>query len=151
MLGRLAKWLRLLGYDTVYAGQETDHQIAAQARAQSRIVLTRDRELARRRGIQCLLIDSEVLEQQLHEVVATYGLPVPGFTPRCPQCNALLESIDREVARPHVPPYVYQTHHHFHRCEPCSRYYWPGSHWQRIKETLTLIREGVKSRPGTLA
>ena len=95
MLGRLAKWMRLLGFDTLYAGQASDHQIAALARAEGRIVLTRDRELARRKGIRCLLVDSQVLEEQLLQVIAACelaprgeGSPARGglstIGPRCP-------------------------------------------------------------------
>ena len=73
MLGRLAKWLRLLGFDTLYAGRRSDHQIAALARAEGRIVLTRDREMTRRKGICCLYVDSQVLEEQLAQVLGDLG------------------------------------------------------------------------------
>ncbi len=150
MLGRLAKWLRLLGFDTLYAGHAGDHQIAALARAEGRVVLTRDRELARRKGIRCLFIDSQVLEEQLAQVMAAYGPapqgegslaysgPLP-VVPRCPVCNGALIEVPRNQARAHVPVYVWETHCRFHRCLDCDKLYWPGSHWERIQSTLARI------------
>jgi uncharacterized protein with PIN domain len=150
MLGRLAKWLRLLGFDTCYAGHSGDHQIAALARVEGRVVLTRDRELTRRKGIRCLLIDSQVLEEQLAQVIAVYGLASPGngslacsgllpVVPRCPACNGALIEVPREQARVHVPVYVWETHRRFLRCLGCEKLYWPGSHWERIQSTLARI------------
>ena len=71
MLGRLARWLRLIGYDTVYAQGWSDHRVAARARAEARIVLTRDRELARRRGVRCLLIVLDCLRAPCRDPVPT--------------------------------------------------------------------------------
>ena len=150
MLGRLAKWLRLLGYDTLYAGDASDHQIVAMARAEGRAVLTRDVELARRKGIACLLIHSQVLEAQLAQVIAAYGPVVPRdgalvggefvpAVPRCPACNGVLVTVPKEQARAHVPVYVWETHGRFHRCLGCDKLYWPGSHWERIQSTLARI------------
>jgi uncharacterized protein with PIN domain len=149
MLGRLAKWLRLLGFDTVYAGRlpgqqgagssaRSDHQIVARARAEGRIVLTRDREMVRRRGIRCLYVDSQVLEEQLAQVIAALGVPCAP-TPRCPQCNEPLAEISRMEARPYIPAYVWKTQARFHRCSECDKVYWPGSHWERIEETIARV------------
>jgi uncharacterized protein with PIN domain len=68
MLGTLAKWLRLLGYDTAYDNVASDAELARQARAEGRVLLTRDRELSKRRGLRTLLIESQVLEEQVREV-----------------------------------------------------------------------------------
>ena len=82
MLGRLSRWLRLLGYDTLYASSMSDHQIVARARAEGRVVLTRDRDLAQRKGIRCLLIQSQALEDQVSIVFHVLGQPSPGVQPR---------------------------------------------------------------------
>jgi len=136
MLGRLAKWLRLIGYDTLYGAALSDHQIVSRARAEGRTVLTRDRGLAQRRGIQCLVIHSDALEDQITEVVAALGLPAAGVESRCPRCNAVLEEVSHDQARPHVPAHVLETHRHFRRCPNCARYYWRGSHWERIQQMI---------------
>jgi uncharacterized protein with PIN domain len=147
MLGRLARWLRLLGYDALYAqdlgpGHVSDHQIAARARTDGRVVLTRDRELARRKGVRCLLVRSQILEEQLQEVVAALGRPPPGAPARCTACNAPLVEISPAEARPRVPPYVFRTQRCFHRCPACERLYWPGSHWRRVQSTFQRVLEG---------
>lgn len=142
MLGRLARWLRLLGYDTTYARDWSDHRIAARARAEGRIVLTRDRELARRRGIQCLLIERQDLEGQLEEICLALGPPPPSLRPRCPVCNAMLRPLADDEARRRVPPYVYRTHERFRYCAHCDRVYWPGSHWEDVEKTIDRATQG---------
>jgi uncharacterized protein with PIN domain len=147
MLGRLARWLRLLGYDTLYAGHLpgvgalSDHQIAALARAQGRIVLTRDRELVRRKGIECLWIESQAPEEQLAEVVAAFGYPegAARWDARCPRCNTALVEVPRHQARAHVPPYVWQTQRRFAHCRACDQYYWRGTHWQHFAATIARV------------
>jgi uncharacterized protein with PIN domain len=146
MLGRLAKWLRLLGYDTLYDSALSDHQIAARARAEARIVLTRDRELARRKGFHRLLVRSDLLEEQMREVVTALGAPPPEAQPRCPQCNASLSRLSPDQVRSHVPAHVVKTHRRFHHCPECDKYYWPGSHWRNIQSVIARVfadlREG---------
>jgi hypothetical protein len=140
MLGRLARWLRLMGYDTAYADGISDHQIAARARAECCVVLTRDQALARRKGIRCLFIHSQALEEQIREVVTAFGVPRP--EPRCSDCNVPLVELTPEQAAPHVPLYVLHTQHRFHRCPTCERYYWAGSHWSRIEERIARALHG---------
>jgi uncharacterized protein with PIN domain len=136
MLGRLAKWLRLLGYDTFYAENLSDHQIVARARAEGRVVLTRDREMARRKGIHCLSIQSDLLEEQIREVALAFGMPSPEVQPRCALCNASLIDVSADQARSHVPMYVWQTHRVFRYCPHCDKYYWAGSQWQKIQSVI---------------
>jgi uncharacterized protein with PIN domain len=140
MLGRLCKWLRLLGYDTVYALSWTEHQIAARARAQNRIVLTRDRELCKRKGMRCLFIRSQVLEEQIKNVLDALGMPPVGQV-RCPQCNTLLVAVSPRQAQGRVPGHVLDTQRDFAHCSTCDKMYWPGSHWDNIQSTLKRIRD----------
>jgi uncharacterized protein with PIN domain len=140
MLGTLAKWLRILGYDTLFDPALTDHQLVRLARAEDRVLLTRDRELARRRGVQSLLVASEQLDDQVHQVLVDLGLEFDRSFSRCPVCNELLQAIDRDAARSRVPAYVAQIHDTFHHCPSCQRVYWRGSHWQRIAEHLAQFR-----------
>jgi uncharacterized protein with PIN domain len=142
MLGRLARWLRLMGYDTAYADRMPDPQIAARARAEGRVVLTRDRGLTRRKGIRCFFVHSQVLEEQIREVVAAFGVPTPRPEPRCPECNVPLIERTPEQAAPYVPPYVFQTQQRFHHCPACERHYWAGTHWSGIEATIARALEG---------
>jgi uncharacterized protein with PIN domain len=140
MLGTLAKWLRILGYDAIYDPGLDDYQLMRLARAEGRVLLTRDGELARRRGIETLLVESQVLEEQLRQVLDELDLePAPAFS-RCPVCNEPLVSLDREAARDRVPAYVARTHEHFRLCPGCGRVYWRGSHWQQMEERLESLR-----------
>lgn len=141
MLGRLCKWLRLMGFDAIYANHWSDAQIAAQARAQARTVLTRDRELTRQKGIRCLFIDSQALEVQICQVVRILGLPSAQSPTRCPQCNTPLNDATREQAQAHVPRYVWETQSKFGYCPACDHYYWQGTHWQHVQSTLERVKE----------
>jgi len=143
MLGRLCKWLRLIGYDAVYANHWPDAQIAARARAEGRLVLTRDRQLSRHKAIHCLLIDSQKLTVQIQQVITALGIPAQQM-PRCPQCNTLLVNATHEQAKPHVPQYVWETQSRFTYCPHCDHYYWQGTHWQHVQSTLKQVQENRK-------
>ena len=136
MLGKLAKWLRLLGYDTVYDNVADDHELARRARAEGRVLLTRDHELAGRRGLRTLLIQSEILKEQMQEVQDAFGPPPHPPLSRCAVCNAALENVSPDVVADRVPPYVLRTQTEFHHCPGCGRVYWPGSHVQMMQEQL---------------
>ncbi len=132
MLGRLATWLRLLGYDTTYLPQADDPELARIARAEDRILLTRDVELTRRRGVHRVLIESEKVEEQLRQVFSAFGLSARQAFSRCAVCNVTLEETRKDRVRGEVPPYVFQTHDRFLRCPRCQRVYWRGTHWAHM-------------------
>jgi uncharacterized protein with PIN domain len=136
MLGTLAKWLRILGYDARYDQSLSDHQLVRLARAEGRVLLTRDRELARRRGLRVLLVAAEDLESQIRQVLSDLELEPDRSISRCPECNKPLEPIDHESARSRVPAYVAETQRVFTHCPGCKRVYWRGTHWQHIEERL---------------
>ncbi len=136
MLGRLAKWLRLLGYDTAYENDATDDEMARRARAERRVLLTRDRELASRRGLQTLLIRSLQLEQQVAEVEEALGPPPDPSLSRCSVCNVVLEDISPDEAADRVPPYILERHAEFRYCSGCGRVYWSGSHVRAMDDQL---------------
>lgn len=154
MLGTLAKWLRILGYDTLFDPSLNDHQLVRLARAENRVLLTRDRELAGRRGVRTLLITGEHLNDQIQQVQADLGLKGNRSFSRCPVCNGILEDMDQEAARSRVPAYIFKTHKVFSYCPVCQRIYWHGTHWQRIDGRLTelgldtSVLEEVSDRTG---
>jgi len=145
MLGTLAKWLRILGYDTLFDPDLNDHQLVRLARAEGRVLLTRDRELAQRRGICVLLVASEDLDAQIGQVLADLHLEPDRSFSRCPVCNEPLVETDRETARSRVPAYVAQTHTRFKSCPVCQRIYWRGTHWQQMDDQLARILENDTS------
>ena len=139
MLGTLAKWLRIMGYDTLYDTSLDDHQLVRLARAEDRILLTRDRPLAQRRGLRVLLVDGETLDDQIRQVLSELELePVRAFS-RCPVCNEPLEALAHEEARTRVPPYVAETQETFKHCPACRRVYWRGTHWQQMEKHLARL------------
>jgi len=140
MLGRLARWLRMLGYDTAYDNQADDHELAHRSRLESRTLLTRDHELAGRRGLDCVFIESEVLKEQVHQVVEQVGAPPEPPLHRCSVCNTPLEAATAARVRDCVPTYVLQTQDTFRLCPGCGRVYWAGTHRDGIMEQLESLR-----------
>jgi uncharacterized protein with PIN domain len=145
MLGRLARWLRILGYDTAYLADTDDFAVLRLARAEERLILTRDHDLAERRGARTLLIASESLEDQLRQVWATVGPPFDAAAPRCPVCNQPLTEAAAEVVAKRLPAYVQRTHESFSQCNTCERIYWKGTHWQRMEGLIRELRDEAGS------
>jgi uncharacterized protein len=135
MLGRLARWLRLMGYDAAYWRDGSDEALIAAAKAEDRLIITRDHALAGRRGVRALLITAETLDEQLAEAQSTLGGDPKPFT-RCSECNGALVDLPHAAARDLVPPYVWQTQAQFRRCTDCDRIYWKGTHWPALHGRL---------------
>lgn len=139
MLGSLAKWLRILGYDALYDPRLDDHQLARLARAEDRLLLTRDTGLVRERGFRSLWVASELLTDQLAQVIRHCGLRIDRAFSRCPVCNDPLEVVPKDEAWGQVPPFVFQTQDQFRLCPECNRFYWRGTHWQQMVARLTQV------------
>ncbi len=150
MLGKLAKWLRILGYDTLYKRDWEDDELIELARAEGRILLTADRELWRRRqGSHKIFISSDKWQEQLRELARVLPLDTEHLFTRCIECNLPLEQVSREEARGLVPPYVYATQEGFGRCPECGRIYWRGSHFAHaLAEVRRLIGVGDEKGDG---
>jgi uncharacterized protein with PIN domain len=142
MLGTLAKWLRILGYDTAYDVRLDDNQLVRLARSQGRVLLTRDTAFLARRGLRLVFIESQVLEEQLTQVIRICGLRTDNPFTRCPVCNTELEQVPKYEAWGQVPPYVSQTQEQFSLCPECNQFYWRGTHWQRMKDKLDNLARG---------
>jgi uncharacterized protein with PIN domain len=140
-LGRLATWLRLLGYDTVYARRASVAELIRRAGAEGRILLTRNTQLVRRRGLPAhVLVTSDDFRAQLRQVVSVCGLPAAGAAlERCSRCNTPLERLARSAACARVPRYVGETQTSFARCPGCGRIYWPATHVDRMQRELERI------------
>jgi uncharacterized protein with PIN domain len=147
MLGRLARWLRLLGYDTLYYPDIEDSRLLRDAREEKRILLTKDTRLVKVRGITSfmLLKENDPLHQ-LKKVITHYSLLNKGdishiqpVCSRCSLCNTVLVNIAREQARAHVPEYVHDTSENFKFCPVCNKYYWKGTHQEKLRKKLEEI------------
>lgn len=140
MLGRLARWLRLAGCDTLYDSRMDDNELVRLARQSGRALLTRDTALAARPRLRAYLVRSEEAGEQLAEVLAAFPEAGRG-EPRCPECNTPLTAADRSDVEGLVPTYVWVTQEAYHRCGGCGRVYWRGSHWRGIGAVLAKARQ----------
>jgi hypothetical protein len=139
MLGTLARWLRLMGYDALYERSGDDSRLAAKAARLRRVLVTRDRGLAARRGAgRVVLLRAEALRGQWVELARSLRLRPPRASAltRCGDCNRRLEALPRPRARPLVPPYVYSTRRRFRRCPGCGRIFWRATHASGIEARL---------------
>jgi uncharacterized protein with PIN domain len=137
MLGRLAKWLRVLGQDVIYGPHLSGYGLIRAARRENRLILTRDRGLKIKQPPEFIFVESDHYEDQLRQVVRScqIGSPDQLFT-RCLECNTRLQPIAKASIKEKVPPYVVSTQEKFSRCPDCGRVYWPATHQQRMIEEL---------------
>jgi uncharacterized protein with PIN domain len=140
-LGGLAHLLRMTGFDTLYDNNFRDDEIERIAAAQGRIVLTRDRELLKRRGVtHGCYVRALRSEPQLREVFDRLDLAgsAQPFT-RCLSCNAPLRAIDKAQVAPRLPPGVHERYERFAVCDGCARVFWEGMHWRRMREMVDAL------------
>lgn len=139
MLGKLARLLRALGFDTYYQEGIKDHQLLRLALEQERVLLTRDRKLVQVRTVpQFVLIWSDKPLAQLEELLQKTSMKLnkDDVFSRCMECNAILEGVAKEEVKDRVYPYVYQTQENFWHCPVCDRLYWAGTHIQKMQENF---------------
>ena len=140
-LGGLARLLRMTGFDTLYDNALRDDEIERIAIAQGRIVLTRDRELLKRRGIThgCYVRQLRN-ELQLREIFDRLDLARSArpFT-RCLSCNGTLRTVAKAQVASLLPPGVRERHERFAVCDGCARVFWEGTHWQRMRERVDAL------------
>ncbi|AIF69669.1 hypothetical protein PAP_06360 [Palaeococcus pacificus DY20341] len=141
MLGRLARWLRLYGYDTIY-GVKDDDEILKIAESEGRIVLTRDEDLAKR-AENVILIHSNTFEEQIKQL-REEGFKFEELFPpnaRCPKCNGLIREVEKEEIIEKVPQRVYEKYDEFYVCTQCGQIYWPGRQWREVVKIDKKLRE----------
>jgi len=144
MLGRLARWLRIIGYDTVYLKHTTDSVIVARAIRDNRIILTRDRHFEKMKAAKNrLIISSTRLADQVQEVVTAFQLNTKEYIfTRCAECNTLLIHIDKAEISDKIPVYVARTQDKFSQCPTCQRIYWAGTHLEMMKKKIHIMLNG---------
>jgi len=143
-VGRLARWLRALGYDAEYHARVGDAQLVGLAQASGRVLLTRDRDLTRRRAItsgavRAVLLRDDRVTEQLRQVVLELGLSGELALTRCLECNVELEPRPATAVAERVPPHIRLTQTRFSECPGCSRVYWQGTHWDRMRSRLAAL------------
>ena len=138
MLPRLARWLRLMGADVICDATLSATQALHLARAQGRVMLTRDKRL--RAAPDALYIQSQLFRDQLGEVLARYPFDArrAAFT-RCANCNELLHEVSREAIVRRVPPFVYAAHAEFAICDHCNHVYWGATHREHALREIAAL------------
>jgi uncharacterized protein with PIN domain len=141
-LGKLTKWLRTLGYDTLFFDPIEDGELVARALKEDRVVLSRDTQLSRfkfKLGENLLHIESDKPLEQLKQVVDHFKLKPDKESVfcRCSVCNEPLEKVEKERIKDRLYPYVYKTQDHFVHCPRCDRIYWSATHVERMAKTLS--------------
>lgn len=141
-LGRLARWLRLLGFDCTFFNRQEKKDIVIESLREEKVILTRDSRLSRFSGVRMVHIESYFVKEQLAQLMRCMRLKVERqnmFT-RCIECNTPIAKARKEDVRSKVPPYVYETQSEFMRCPNCDKIYWKGTHCNLANKFL----EGVK-------
>jgi len=136
MLGRLARWMRLLGFDVLYPDTSDDKELLNFA--DERIILTRDKDLGKKKNV--LLIKSVNVNEQLKQVVNELNLKISRPLSRCSVCNQILAEVEKSSVKALVPERIYNNHDTFWRCPDCNRIYWKGSHYDKIMDTVSRLK-----------
>lgn len=147
MLGHVARWMRLAGFDTEYAGSDaTDDDLLRQVATDQRTLVTRDVELAgraARAGLHAVLLgEIKDAADALKQVIDSLALPldqVRWFT-RCTRCNGTLSSVAKATVKDRVHPAIFDRNDAFHVCDACGHVYWEGTHVGQIRTTLERLR-----------
>ncbi len=147
-VGRLARWLRMMGYDTLLFDHGEDYRMIRIALDQARIIITRDTRIMERRVItsgrlRAILVSGDRPEKQMRQVMEHLPLNVD-FRPfsLCLECNQPLVERSKEDVADRVPPYVFQTQEQFVECPACRRVFWKGTHWQAMTRKLRGFVQG---------
>lgn len=149
MLGSLAKWLRIFGFDTFYPKTTMDDDSILQiAHSEQRLLISRDKELlmrAKKALIPVLEIHTTDLTEQLRQVLKVISLEPEKILTRCTVCNAILHPMQKETIKEHLPKKVYETKNEFWTCPVCSRYYWKGTHYENMCEKINTLKPDSSS------
>jgi uncharacterized protein with PIN domain len=149
MLGKLTRWLRMLGHNVKYSVEFDDVQLLMMAKKEKRVLLTRDLALyqqATARGIDALYLEGETEGERLAELARRYGIPlnIDMAKSRCQKCNAKVKPISKEKAGNKVQKNTFTNYNEFWQCPKCRQIYWQGAHWTKIRKTLDTARENLK-------
>ena len=146
MLGKLARWLRMLGQDVIYSVQFSDNELLELTKAEERVLLTKDFELYKRaisRGLDSFYVEGETESARLAEVTKRYGLTlaVDMDKSHCPICNTKLAATPKDQLKDELEQNTYTHYDKFWKCPNCGQVYWQGAHWKKITNTLTLAQQ----------
>lgn len=143
-VGKLCKWLRILGYDVAYYSPISDSELVRKALKEERTILTRDGRLIERKlARKFLLLTSHDPMEQLYEVISKFKLQPSKelLLSRCIKCNILISPVEKSEVLNFIPPYVYETQDNFYRCPKCQKIYWSGNHVTEALSKLSNLKK----------
>jgi uncharacterized protein with PIN domain len=151
MLGKLARWLRMMGHDVKYSAASDDDALLVLAKKERRILLTKDLELYQRavaKGVGAFYVEGKTEAERLAELAERFRIPlvINLEESRCPNCNTKLRSTPKEKIAGKVEKNTYLHYDEFWRCPRCGQVYWQGAHWDRIRITLQEAEEDLKRK-----
>jgi uncharacterized protein with PIN domain len=149
MLGKLTRWLRMLGYNVKYSSKLDDAQLLMNAKKERRILLTRDLELyqqATAKGVDAFYIEGKNEAERLAQLAKRFKieLDIDMETSRCPKCNTRVKPISKERVAVRVENSTFSCYNEFWECPKCGQIYWQGAHWARIRKTLETAKENLE-------
>ena len=151
MLGKLARWLRMMGHDTLYSTALSDADLLASAKKENRVLLTRDFTLYQQavsKGLETYYVEGDSEPERLAEVADRFGVPVEIDLQksRCPKCNTQLAIVTKEQIKDKVQEDTLAFYNEFWLCPACGAVYWQGAHWKRIRSTLEEVKQKQKKK-----
>jgi len=154
MLGKLTRWLRMLGHDVKYSNKLNDAELAVIAKKERRVLLTKDLELYQRaiaKGIDAFYVEGRTEAKRLAEIAKRFNIPlvIDLKNSRCPRCNTKLWATPKEKLAGKVEKNTFTYYDDFWECPKCGHIYWQGAHWGRIRATLKEAEENLKKKFGT--
>jgi uncharacterized protein with PIN domain len=146
MLGKLARWLRMMGQDVTYNTKLNDNELLRLAKVDARVLLTKDYELYKRaigRGLESFYVEGKRESERLAEIAKRYGLTleIDMDQSHCPLCNAPLKATPKAELKDKIEANTYTYYDRFWRCPNCGQIYWQGAHWKQISGTLTKAQQ----------
>jgi uncharacterized protein with PIN domain len=153
MLGKLTRWLRMLGHDVEYSNELNDAELSMIAKKERRTLLTKDLELYQRaiaKGIDAFYVEGRTEAERLAELAKRFNIPlvIDLKNSRCPRCNTKLQSTPKEKLAGKVEKNTFTYYDDFWECPKCGHIYWQGAHWGRIRATLEEAEENLKKKFG---
>ena len=145
-VGRLATWLRIMGYDAAFPRSASDNELVRLALKQDRMLITRDSDFLLRRSVRLgqlrmLYVVADDLRGQLRQLIRELNLNLDSGFSRCLRCNEPLAPVDKGAVADQIPDYVARTQTAFSQCFSCLRVYWPGTHWSNMISELTRVNQ----------
>jgi len=145
MLGTLAKWLRILGFDTFYANADmSDEDLLNIAKAENRTIFTRDKELivrGKNKNLNFIAIETTDLDLQLIQILKHVNIYEKSILSRCTLCNTVLYVVEKNKVQGKVPSKVFENNEKFWFCSRCNKFYWMGSHYKEMMDKIDKIKK----------